>query len=83
MKRTITGQAPGRKMTLGDVRQFISSLEKLPDEAVVKAKVTFGKHLRSITVEEEDTGFRDYLQAVGSDTVDTDKDEVDKLLEDT
>lgn len=68
-------------MTLGDVRQFVASLEKLPDEAVVKAKTTFGKHLRAITVEEEDPGFRDYLQAVGSDK--DEKDEVDKLLEES
>lgn len=68
-------------MTLGDVRQFVASLEKLPDDAVVKAKVTFGKHLRSITVEEEDPGFRDYLQAVGSEKAE--KEEMDKLLEDS
>lgn len=65
MKRTITGQTVNRKMALGDLRQFLASIEGLPDEALIRAKVTtFGRHLRSVTVEEEDVGFRDYLRAV-------------------
>jgi hypothetical protein len=65
MKRTITGQTANRKMALGDLRQFLASIEGLPDEALIRAKVTsFGRHLRSLTVEEEDVGFRDYLRAV-------------------
>jgi hypothetical protein len=28
--------------------------------------VTWRKHLRAVTVEEEDVGFRDYVKAVGS-----------------
>ncbi len=68
MKRTITGLTAARSMSLGDLRQFIASLDGLPDEASVTAKVTFRKHLRSLTVEEEDLGFRDYIRAVGRDT---------------
>lgn len=57
-------------MSLGDLRQFIGSLGGLPDEAEVKAKVTWRKHLRSVTVEEDDGGFRDFVRAVeqGADT---------------
>ena len=57
-------------MSLGDLRQFIGSLDGLPDEAEVKAKVTLRKHLRSVTVEEDDSGFRDFVRAVeqGGDT---------------
>ena len=51
-------------MSLGDLRQFIGSLAGLPDEAEVKAKVTLRKHLRSVTVEEDDGGFRDFVRAV-------------------
>jgi hypothetical protein len=65
VKRTITGLTASRTMTLGDLRQFLSSLDGLPDEASVKARVTFRKRLRSLTVEEDDLGFRDYLRAVG------------------
>lgn len=54
-------------MTLGDVRQFLTSIEGIPDEATIKARVSWGKHLRSLTVEEEDVGFRDYLRAVKPD----------------
>jgi hypothetical protein len=64
MKRTITGRPTNRRMTLGDLRQFLVSIEGLPDDALIKAKTTFGKHLRSVTVEEEDVGFREYIQAV-------------------
>ncbi|HEY8523537.1 MAG TPA: hypothetical protein VIL48_01150 [Acidimicrobiales bacterium] len=64
MRRTITGRPGSKRMTLGDLRQFLASIESIPDEAEVKARVTWGKHLRSLTVEEEDVGFRDYLKAV-------------------
>ena len=64
MKRTITGRTASRTMSLGDLRQFIGSLAGLPDEAEVKAKVTLRKHLRSVTVEEDDGGFRDFVRAV-------------------
>lgn len=67
MKRTITGRS-ARTMTLGDLRQFIASLDGLPDDASVKARVTLGRrHLRSVTVEEEDIGFHDCLRAVGAE----------------
>lgn len=64
MKRTITGLTATGSMTLGDLRQFVASLDSLPDEASVKARVSFRKHLRSLTVEEDDLGFRDYIRAV-------------------
>ncbi len=67
MKRTITGRTASHTMTLGDLRQFLASLDGLPDEASVKARVTLRKHLRSVTVEEDDLGFRDYIRAVGPD----------------
>lgn len=51
-------------MTLGDLRQFVASIEGVPDEALIKARVTFGKHLRSLTVEEDDVGFREFVRAV-------------------
>jgi hypothetical protein len=54
-------------MTLGDVRKFLSSLDALPDEAPVKARVGWGKVLRSLTVEDEDVGFRDYIRSVTPD----------------
>jgi hypothetical protein len=63
VKRTITGRTASRTMSLGDLRQFIGSLDSLPDEAQVKAKVTFRKLLRSVTVEEDDAGFRDFVRA--------------------
>jgi hypothetical protein len=53
-------------MSLGDLRQFLASIEGLPDEALIKARTTWGKHLRSLTVEEDDVGFRDYIKAVQS-----------------
>jgi hypothetical protein len=53
-------------MTLGELRQFVSSIEGLPDDALIKTQVTWRKHLRAVTVEEEDVGFRDYVKAVGS-----------------
>jgi hypothetical protein len=54
-------------MTLGDLRQFLTSIDGIPDDAVVKARATWGRKLRSVTVEEDDVGFRDYLRAVGVD----------------
>jgi hypothetical protein len=64
MKRMITGLSASTPMTLGDLRQFVASLDALPDEATVKARVGFRKRVRSITVEEDDIGFREYLRAV-------------------
>lgn len=66
MKRTITGRAASRSMTLGELRQLLASIESLPDEALVKVRTSFRRHLRSLTVEEEDVGFGDYVRAVGS-----------------
>jgi hypothetical protein len=66
MKRTITGRAGARRMTLGELRQFFSSIEGLPDDALIKAQVTWRRHLRAVTVEEDDVGFREYVKAVGS-----------------
>jgi hypothetical protein len=54
-------------MTLGDLRQFLASIENVPDEAVLRAKVTLGRQLRSVTVEEDDIGFADYVRAVASE----------------
>jgi hypothetical protein len=64
MRRTITARPSGRTMSLGDIRKFLSSLDSLPDEAPVKAQVGWGKILRSLTVEDEDVGFRDYIRSV-------------------
>jgi hypothetical protein len=64
VKRTITGQAGTRRMTLGDLRQFLASIENVPDEATLRARVTIGRQLRSVTVEEDDIGFADYVRAV-------------------
>lgn len=71
MKRTITGRTATGPMSLGDLRQFVSSLDGLPDAATVRARVSFRKHLRSITVEEDDVGFDDYIRAVGGGEPDT------------
>lgn len=60
-------------MTLGDIRKFIQSLESIADDTPVKAKVTVQKRLVSLTVEEEDIEFRDYLRQVSLD------DEIDDL----
>lgn len=54
-------------MTLGDVRKFLSSIESLPDESPVKARLGWGKNLRELTVEDEDVGFRDYIRSVSPD----------------
>jgi hypothetical protein len=67
VRRTITARPSGRTMSLGDVRKFLGSIESLPDEAPVKAEVGWGKVLRSLTVEDEDVGFRDYIRSVAPD----------------
>lgn len=67
MKRTITGRAAGRAMTLGELRQFVSSIENLPDEVPVKARATLRRRLRAVTIEDDDAGFRAYVRAVSSD----------------
>jgi hypothetical protein len=51
-------------MSLGDLRKFLSSLENLPDESSVRARVTLRKQLRSITVDDDDLGFQDYIRKV-------------------
>jgi hypothetical protein len=66
MKRTITGRAAAGSMTLGELRQFMASIDSLPDEALVKVRTKFRRHMRAITVEEEDVGFGDYVRAVGA-----------------
>lgn len=63
-------------MTLGDIRKFLSSLESIADDTPVKAKVTVQKRLVSLTVEEEDLEFRDYLRQV---SLDDEIPELDKL----
>jgi hypothetical protein len=68
VRRTITGVNANGSMSLGDLRQFIASLDGLPDEASVRARVSFRKHLRSVTVEEDDIGFSDYMKAVGRES---------------
>jgi hypothetical protein len=68
MKRTITARASARTMTLGDLRQFLASIDSVPDEAAIKVRSTlFGRHLRTLTVEEDDVGFQAYVRAVGAD----------------
>lgn len=64
MKRTMTGRPSGRTMTLGELREFVATLEALPDEATVRARLTLRKQVRSVTVEEDDTRFRDYTSAL-------------------
>ena len=67
VKRTIIGRASGRTMTLGDLRKFLASLEGIGDETPVKARVTLAKHLRSITVEDDEPGLKEYLRSIGTD----------------
>ena len=67
MKRTITGLATNRRMTLGDLRHFLASVENVPDEAILKGRVGFGRGLKSVTIEEDDIGFDEYVRAVASD----------------
>ena len=64
MKRTITGQASERTMNLRDLREFVASLEGFPDESPVRARVTWGKYLRSLTVEDANVGFGDYIRSI-------------------
>lgn len=68
-------------MTLGDVRKFLTSIETLPDESPVKARVGWGKVLRELTVEDEDVGFRDYIRSVSpDDDISAIADELDKNI---
>ena len=67
MKRTITGLATNRRMTLGDLRHFLASVENVPDEAILKGRVGFGRGLKSVTIEEDDIGFDEYVKAVASE----------------
>lgn len=57
-------------MTLGDIRRFLDSIKGIADDTPVKAKVTVQKRLVSLTVEEEDLEFRDYLRSVSLDGLD-------------
>lgn len=75
MKRTITGRAGGRTMTLGDLRKFLASLDGIGDEAPVKARVTLAKHLRSVTVEDDEPGLKEYLRSIGTDSDDDSDDD--------
>jgi hypothetical protein len=59
-------------MTLGDLRKFLASLDGVGDEAPVKARVTVAKGLRSITIEDDDPGLKEYLRSIGSDADDGD-----------
>jgi hypothetical protein len=52
-------------MTLGDLRRFLSSIDNIGDEAPVKARVSFRKHLRELTIEDEEPGLKDYLSSMG------------------
>jgi hypothetical protein len=61
-------------MTLGELRQFIASIEGIPDEALVRTRARFGRYLRSLTVQEDDAGFRDYVRSVGTDEGAADRD---------
>jgi hypothetical protein len=66
-------------MTLGDVRKFLTSIESLPDESPVRARLGWGKVLRELTVEDEDVGFRDYIRSVTpDDDISAIADELDK-----
>lgn len=67
VRRTITGRAGGRTMTLGDLRKFLASLDGIGDEAPVKARVTLAKRLRSITIEDDELGLKEYLRSIGTD----------------
>ena len=57
-------------MTLGDLRKFLASLDGIGDETPVKARVTLAKHLRSVTVEDDEPGLKEYLRSIGSDADD-------------
>lgn len=67
-------------MTLGDIRRFLDSIKSIADDTPVKAKVTVQKRLISLTVEEEDLEFRDYIRQVQlDDPMKSQLDELDKL----
>jgi hypothetical protein len=65
VRRTITGRAAGRTMTLGDLRKFLATIDNIGDEAAVKAKVTFRNNLRALTIEDDEPGLREYLLSIG------------------
>lgn len=54
MKRTITVEAAAdhRRLTVGELRQWLAAIDGLPDDTVIKARVAFSGHLRSVTAEE-------------------------------
>lgn len=56
MNRIITGQATGNRMTVGELRRFLASIEGITDETPVKAKTASRGYLRSVTVEEKIEG---------------------------
>jgi hypothetical protein len=66
VKRIITGRAAARTMTLGELRQFLASVDSVPDEALIRTRSTFRRYLRSLTIEEDDVGFGAYVRAVAS-----------------
>ena len=65
VRRTITGRATDGTMTLGDLRKFLASIDNIGDEAPVKARVSFRKHLRELTIEDEEPGLKGYLRSMG------------------
>jgi hypothetical protein len=71
VRRTIIGTSSAGTMSLGDLRQFIASLDGLPDDAAVRARTSLRRNLRSVTVEEDDVGFREYIKAVSADAAET------------
>lgn len=81
MKRTITGRANDRTMNLGDLREFVASLTGFPDTAPVKASVTWGKHLRSLTVEDDNVGFGDYIRSITPDADNDNPGDLDEAKE--
>jgi hypothetical protein len=54
-------------MTLGDLRKFIASIDNIGDEAPIRARVSFRKYLRELTIEDEEPGLQDYLRSMGLD----------------
>jgi hypothetical protein len=52
-------------MTLGDLRKFLASIDNIGDEAPVKARVSLRKHLRELTIEDEEPGLKGYLRSMG------------------
>lgn len=52
MNRIITGQAAGRRMTIGELRRFLESVDGADDDTPVKAKVAVRGYLRAVTIEE-------------------------------